>query len=295
MLLYGNQSGHDLKRLFRSAIQQSEHTLWIQMYGLTEEDLLQDIAKASGRGVSTSIFYDPKGSGMLTKKFPHAVPLYGKGLMHKKILLIDHSMIFLGSANMTPTSLCLHDNIVLGLHHPALAEFLEHSLEQVFFGNIGGQEIEFWHLPDFQQRCLKNILTLIQEARHSIQLAMFTFTHQAILQALIEAKARGVHVEAALDFYSLRGASSQVARDLMQAGIIPYISQGRGKLLHHKWCFIDRKNLLLGSANWTKSAFSKNEDFVCILHDVNQQQRRCLHKIWKDIQCHASPLDPHDL
>ena len=42
-----------------------------------------------------------------------------KGLMHKKIVVIDKRLIFLGTANLTTTSLRHHANVMgLGLRSP---------------------------------------------------------------------------------------------------------------------------------------------------------------------------------
>lgn len=297
IFIYGNQNGDDLKRIFQRAIQRANSSLFLQVYGLTEEDLIQEIRNASSRGVQTTVFYDPSATGSLEKKIPTSYPISrkNKGLMHKKILLIDDAQVFLGSANFTPTSLCLHDNIVLGLYHKGLAHFLLHSPEQSFSSCFSEQTFEFWHLPDFHHRCLNHLLDLLNSATTSIRAALFTFTHPQLLEALLAAKRRGVRVEIAIDFYAMRGASCNIAKALLAEGVSPLMSAGGGKLLHHKWCLVDYQHLILGSANWTRSAFQKNEDFICILHDLTQEQNQCLEKIWKRIQSESNPVQSYDL
>ncbi len=285
--LYSNQTGDDLKKVFLGAIQKAKKSLFLQMYGFTDETLIEKITEASKKGIAIQVFYDPSGSSSLKKKIPEATAIVGRGLMHKKILVLDGKKVFIGTANFTPTSLCMHDNVVIGLYSKEISYFLEKSLENKLFFIVGEQNGELWLLPDFQSQCLTSLLQKIKNATHSIQVALFTFTHPKITQALIEAKSKGVLVEVALDFYSAKGASKKAVEELNKANIPLFISQG-GKLLHHKWGIIDGKTLLLGSANWTKSAFEKNEDCLLILNNLNEKQIKYFSKIWKDIKSNCT-------
>jgi cardiolipin synthase len=284
ILFYSNQTSDDLKIVFKRAIQSAQKSLFIQMYGCTDPYLIDEIKKASNRGAQVRLFYDPSASGALKKKLPFAIPLPCKrGLMHKKILIADDKLIFLGSANFTPTSLRMHDNLVIGLYQKDLASFLQSSINPHFTCNLGDQAAEFWHLPDFKNQCLERVLSMINEAKSSIHIALFTFTHPQILNALIKAKERGVDLHVAIDFYAAHGASKKAIATLKKGEIFPLIGQ-RGKLLHHKWALIDGSKLLLGSANWTESAFRSNEDCIFILHDLKDPQKKYLRKLWKEIE-----------
>jgi len=281
---YSNQTSHDLKIVFKRAIKSAQKSLFIQIYGCTDPHLIDEIKKASKRGADLRLFYDPSGSGDLKKKLPFAIPLPCKnGLMHKKIAIADETLVFLGSANFTPTSLRMHDNLVIGLYQKDLARFIQSSTGNRLTCSLGDQPAEFWHLPDFKHECLERVLSLINEAKSSIHIALFTFTHPQILHALIKANERGVAVRIAIDFYSSQGASKKAIATLHKGNISALISQG-GKLLHHKWALIDEHTLLLGSANWTESAFRSNEDCIFILHGLKQDQKKYLRRLWKEIE-----------
>ena len=286
LLFYSNQTSDDLKIVFQQAIRRAKSSLFIQIYGCTDQDLLQELKKAFEKKVLIELFYDPSGSGALKKKLPFATPLPCSGLMHKKIVIVDEETVFLGSANLTPTSLRMHDNIVVALHQKELAHFITHSTSNQIQCQAGNQTIELWQLPDFQNQCLKRVLSAIKQAKNSIYLALFTFTHPQILEEIIEAKNRGVSIQIAIDYYSAKGASKKAIETLRSAHIEPYINQP-GKLLHHKWGLIDQKTLLLGSANWTKAAFSKNEDCLLIVHDLSETQRNYFLKIWRKIELNS--------
>jgi len=286
ILFYSNQTGDDLKRIVLKAIEGAKKSLFLQIYGCTDTSVIQSLLKASKKGTIVKIFYDPSGSGPLYKKIKEATPLIRSGLMHKKILVLDEETIFIGTANFTPTSLCMHDNVILGLHSKELAYDLQHSTKNHLSYKIGGQRVDLWHLPDFKQECLKNTLHLISNAKKTIYISLFTFTHPKILEALFSAKERGVNVFVALDYYTAKGASRNTAELLQKAHIPLYISKG-GKLLHHKWCLIDHSTLLLGSANWTKSAFTINEDCLLVIHTLTDLQKKTFGKIWKSIESNS--------
>ena len=287
ILFYSNQTGDDIKKIFQKSIQKAKQSIFLQIYGFTDIDLIKEVQKGSGRGLSLDVFYDPSGSPHLNDKIREAIPIKCQGLMHKKILVLDHETVFIGTANFTPTSLCMHDNVVIGFHHKELAHFLENSIDNKLSFLIEDQPAELWHLPDFQNQCLHSLLNLIDTAKHSIQISLFTFTHPQIIKALIEAHQRGVLIEVALDFYTSKGASKKTVEALNGANIFPIISK-QGKLLHHKWCLIDKSTLLLGSANWTKSAFSKNEDCLFILYNLTSPQNTYFEKIWKEIKSNTT-------
>jgi cardiolipin synthase A/B len=287
ILFYSNQAGDDLKRIIVRSIKAAKQSIFLQIYGCSDNAVIHSLVHAHKKGLPVKVFYDPSGSGPLDKKIPTAIPLIRSGLMHKKILILDEETIFIGTANFTPTSLCMHDNVILGIHSKEMAYDIQHSLKNYLKYKIGGQDIELWHLPDFQQECLKNTLHLLSTAKKTIHISLFTFTHKKILDALLTAKERGVQISVALDYYTSRGASKKTVEFLKKHHIPLYISKG-GKLLHHKWCLVDEDTLLIGSANWTKSAFTINEDCLLVVYKLTDFQKSYFRKIWKNIKLNSN-------
>ena len=56
---------------------------------------------------------------------------------------------------------------------------------------------------------------------------------------------------------------------------------------------VDEKILVNGSANWTRSAFSRNGDCFLILHDLDDEQRKKMKKLWHVIRS-TSDLTPDE-
>ena len=118
---------------------------------------------------------------------------------------------------------------------------------------------------------------------------MFTWTRFDLADAVISAKKRGVNVEVILDRNASNGVSQKIAKKLLEGGISVRVNQGQ-ELLHHKLLLIDNETLVNGSANWTKAAFTNNDDFFLILSPLTDSQRKALDEMWAEINLHSKTL-----
>jgi cardiolipin synthase len=286
ILLYSNQTRHDIKLTYCQALKEANQSIYLSVYGISDPQILSLLGKKKGEGFSLKVEFDPSASANLKKLLPPPAivkAVKSKGLMHRKIVVLDHLRIFLGSANLTTPSLSHHANLVMGLYSPDLAEYLENPTSCRFFFEIQGQKGEIYLLPDPEKLGIKRLLDQIDRAKKTIHIAMFTLTHPEIAQALIRAKNRGLNVCIAIDFYTAKGASKKTLAAMQKQGLKISLSQGR-ELLHHKWAVIDESTLVMGSANWTKAAFTKNHDFLLFLSPLTKDQVIFLNKLWEIIE-----------
>ncbi len=279
IVLYSNQCGDDLKYIFAKAARATRTSLYVQIYSLTEPSILKQFRSLAAQNIPVRIFYDP-GATPSSPLFKHvaAYPVHTTGLMHRKILVIDHSQVFIGTANFTKSSLDLHDNLVTGIYSHELANFIENGGENPFKAAIGDQHIEMWMLPELEKDATKRIADYINQANKQITIAMFTLTHPILVNALITAYQRGVAITIVLDSYTAEGASLKAITELQEAGIAVRLHRGK-QLLHHKWAWIDNQHLILGSTNWTRAAFTKNQDCFIILSQLTQRQNTWLSQL----------------
>lgn len=292
LIFYSNQTRDDIKAVFYQSIKEAKSHVYLSIYGLTDDTLIH-MLNQKAVNIPTEIYYDPSASFGLNKKLPlvrFLHPVKTKGLMHRKLLILDKERIFLGSANFTSSSLLFHSNLVLGLYHPPLAKFLQNPTNPYFSFEIQQQQAEIFLLPIAGKEALLRILQLIDQAKKTIDVAAFTLTHSSICDALITAKNRGVKVAIVLDGYSAKGASKKALERLKNQGVAVYASQG-AHLLHHKLCLIDQKILITGSANWTKAAFSKNADLLFILYLKDPKWKKFLIQLCKIIQIESTLVE----
>jgi cardiolipin synthase A/B len=291
--LYSNQTRQDIKLMFLQALSKANQSIYLSVYGITDPEILAIIRKKNFKHLPITLEYDPSASAPLKKLLPSSIdihPIKTSGLMHRKIVLIDKTQVFLGTANLTPTSLLYHANLVIGLYHPELAAFLECPATTSYFFKVQRQQGELYLLPDPFKSGLSRLIGVIDRAKRKITIAMFTLTHPEIGEALSRAKRRGVDISIAVDAYTARGASKKMIHSLEKAGCHFFLSQGK-ELLHHKWAVIDEEILVMGSANWTKAAFSKNHDFLLFLFPLEEKQMRFLNHLWNIIETESVLLN----
>jgi cardiolipin synthase len=294
-VLYSNQVNDDLKQTFDQAIRKADHSILMIIYSLVDRKIIQSLRQKADEGLEVTVICDPEASVGVQNKLGPKVHTYmrrGQGIMHQKILVTDQSRVWIGSANMTTQSFRVHGNLVVGFHSKELAEMMyEKGKSMIKTGlkkpithrnfEINEQQVEMWFLPE-EQNAILRIQKLIQSAQKTIQVAMFTWTRFDLAEDLIEAHKRGVIVEVALDRSSANGASQKVANLLTLEGIPVMLNSGDG-LLHHKMMIVDDETLLVGSANWTKAAFEKNNDCFVVISPLNQAQKETLGKMWDTI------------
>jgi len=280
-ILYSNQTQDDLKVLYLSAIDRAKRSIHLLSYGLSDPSLLHKL-KEKARDVKVKAYYDVKSNKPLpVDQGIEFHPIDEAGLMHQKILVVDEKIVFIGSANMTKYSLQMHDNLVLGLYSPTIAKFL---VEKTPFSSahqttwVGGQQIDLWTLPDAKNYALVYLKEKIRKAQNKIFVSMFTLTHPTLIKELIEAHNRGVHIQVVVDRTSAKGASKKALNQLKKEKIKIRTSMGI-QFMHHKFMVIDDKDLILGSTNWTKSAFYKNRDCFIVLNHLSNQQKAFVKKL----------------
>lgn len=289
--LYSNQCQQDLRLLYVDAIKQAKQSICLVMFGLSDAAILGELAARIQDHLPVKVFYDANESTHVRPALEGGDlhPVQAAGLMHQKILILDSDLVFIGSANMTPSSLRMHDNLVVGLRSRQVAQFLQErapSSSGYLRTMVGGQDIELWLLPDPRGIALSDLRRHIRHAGKTIQIALFTLTHPSLCDEILAAKERGVDVTIAVDMHSGLGASAK-AIDRLRRGKVKVVYSHGVQLLHHKFVLIDGQTLLSGSANWTKAAFNKNSDCILALNQLTPEQKDFMQKLWHRIETEA--------
>ncbi len=274
LLFYSNQLHDDLKIAVIRALKGATSSIALQIYDLTDPSILKLLEKKKREGLNVTILHDKHGH--LPKEL-EGNPVKCRGLMHRKILIIDEALILLGTANFTTQSLKMHDNLVLGRWHPELAQFLKKGS-----GAFKSGDLSAYLLPDAEGAALRALGSCIDSAAKSIQVAIFTLTHPELVGKLAQAQKRGVSVSVAVDRYTAMGASKKAIEQLQTAGAEVLLNQG-SQLLHHKWALIDGQTLAMGSANWTGAAFGKNQDCLLILENLMPGHQKVIKNLWRSV------------
>jgi phosphatidylserine/phosphatidylglycerophosphate/cardiolipin synthase-like enzyme len=112
------------------------------------------------------------------------------------------------------------------------------------------------------------ITDAINHAQHQILVQAYGFSNKQILDALAQAKARGVDVRVILDKSNDRGKYSG-ATYVANAGIPVWIDF-KPTIAHNKVMIIDGKEVITGSFNFTEAAQKHNAENVLVLDNAPQ-------------------------
>lgn len=113
--------------------------------------------------------------------------------------------------------------------------------------------------------CTAATVRFIGEAKHSIRLAAYGLTSNPIGKALVEAKKRGVDVQAVLDreHNGKRDNANSIANFLAASGIPVRIDQAV-RIQHNKVLVVDGQSVQNGSFNFTAAAQKSNAENIII-------------------------------
>ena len=204
------------------------------------------------------------------------------GLMHNKFMVADGVRVWTGSYNFTRNCSQFNDNHAIVLESRELAEnyaaeWLEiherrHGKKFAYPTphpevDVGGTAMKNYFTPEDDVRGA--IVEEMNRATTEIAMMAFSFTDPAMTEAIRKAVGRGVRTIVLLDS-SLAKHPGANTKELEAMGA--NVRMSPGVRLHHKVIVIDRETVVLGSANFSGSAFDRNDENVLIVKAPNFAQ-----------------------
>lgn len=159
--------------------------------------------------------------------------------------------------------------IILG---PAIKEiYLENS-----FRGLKDKEWQVCFTPS--QSCRSLLLREINKANKSIYVQAYSFTDEAVYDALKAAQDRQVLVNILLD-HSQKNCPL-VLKNKAQSKPINLRMDNISGIAHNKVMIIDQKIVVTGSYNFTKAAYTRNAENLLIIND--EKIANLYYTNWKD-------------
>ena len=241
----------------------------------------------------------------------------GSGLMHHKFMVVDRKTIVTGSANFTLSD--THGDInnpetrgnvnhLLRIENTEVADLFTEEFNYMW-GNTSGINSKFglgkpwrspktlvWQDTEFTLQFAPTSASLdwrfstnglidktIDSATKSIDLALFVFSEQEIVNTLQQKHQQGIEIEGVFDsgfayrYYSevfdmlgvtlylschAEAANNPWSNPLNTVGIAQLAT---GDKLHHKFALIDNQTVISGSHNWSKAANTNNDETLIII------------------------------
>ncbi len=143
-----------------------------------------------------------------------------------------------------------------------MAFLLGYGLSLYYEGGRGYQvgSVTPYFCPE--DHCSSVVISWISRANNSIDLAIYSFTHDDIGEALIGAFKRGVKVRVIMEERNVDKYSEY--EKLVKAGV-PVKLDDNSALMHNKFMVIDGKVVLTGSFNYTNSADKRNDENLVVI------------------------------
>ena len=119
----------------------------------------------------------------------------------------------------------------------------------------------------------RHVVSLIDSAIGSIEMAAYEITNVYIEKALLEAIKRGVKVAVVMDKTETQGRQAQVHDTLEKAGSEIRLISPPGGIMHDKYLIVDGKTVEWGSYNYTERAENKNFENATFASDSTLAQQ----------------------
>ncbi len=286
---------HAVCKEFVNLINSTKDSIDIALYGWADIPKVCDAIKhAQERGVEVRIVYDTSSRDNYYPETLNFVKRFSSSrsdeiqdnkkltnmLMHNKFAVFDAKTVYTGSMNFSTTGLSgFNHNAVVIANSKAIADLYEKEFDQMFEGNFhtmkmnsanneniktGDTVISVYFSPQ-DKGLSKAVVPLIKQAKQYIYIPTFILTHQAVFDALLEAKDRGVVVKVIIDATSTGVTHSKVGA-LRKSGVELKTENYAGKM-HAKTMIIDDEYLIVGSANFSDSAENKNDENMLIIQN----------------------------
>lgn len=297
--LYHTHNQKHLGVSIKETILRAEESILIFTFSLSDAEIIAALNKKASEGLKVTVVIDRDHLGEIMS---HRVPNIevvtresGEGHLHHKILLVDETEIWIGSANFTKSAYETQENLMVRFSSIELAQYLNHEAD--VFRKISSrdehgplaislfsQEIYFCLLPHdgFPAKKIEKsindlskqfLIKKIHQARSSIQIAMMVWTNNDLANAVIQAHQRGVKVQVvAPDF----GGNLP---KLMSAGIEVKVNP-KLSFMHNKLMCIDNSILVNGSANWSQSSFTRSDESFIIVDPLTLEQSEVFTEYW---------------
>lgn len=126
--------------------------------------------------------------------------------------------------------------------------------------------IEVGFSPEGSAREL--VLQTIGSARRSIQMLAYSFQAPDIMQALVDARERGVEVRIVVDSERNLGKTSRQAMDFITRHGVELRTNANFHVHHDKTIIVDGNTVETGSFNYAEPSETLNSENVVVIHDM---------------------------
>ncbi len=271
-----------LKSHLLELINSAQSTISIAIYNMDDPEIAGALEEKKSEGISVRIITEGKNY-LINRNFFSEVntvadPING-GLMHEKFAIIDDEWVWISSANFTTSSMYKDLNNALIFDSKSLSHVFNKEFNLMYKGlfsiskleeatslTVEGVRLDVRFSPS--GGIFDEIVDALKHAKHEVDIAMYAFSDMRISLLLMALDEHGVKIRVLAD-ESWNSSGYSVIPKMKEFSFFKKFDNPYG-LLHDKYIIIDPNSpnakVLTGSYNLTRSAQSKNDEVLIVIH-----------------------------
>lgn len=277
-----------LDELIAEDLSLAEVAVDIAAFELDSEPITNALIALEARGVPVRVvtdtdYADESAVRRLRRNGISVVEDKGTALMHNKFIVIDGQIVWTGSMNFTSNGVYCNNNNLVRLVSAELAVNYRTEMSEMYddrlFGassprntpheklTIDGVDIESYFAPE--AKLVPRILAELAKADSEILFMAFSFTHEDLGEAILDLAGDGIDIRGVFEtsgsesVYSYYGDMVDIDLPNLQVR-----QDGNPRVMHHKVFIIDRRTVIFGSYNFSRSANRNNDENLLVVHDA---------------------------
>ncbi|MCU0480564.1 MAG: phospholipase D-like domain-containing protein [Anaerolineae bacterium] len=264
------------------AVNSATGTLDIAAFEWNIPRLTDAVLAAKNRGVTIRMVVDNEHTvedddSTIQRLIDAGIPMTydnRSAFMHNKFMIIDRSLVIMGSMNFTMNDAYRNNNNMLFMRSSRAVEAYQTEFDIMFAGTFGprkqahelsftadGVPVNIYFGPG--DDVLSALNAELAKATSQIRFMTFSFTQDSVGNTLMERARAGVNVTGVFETRGSETDSSELPR-LFCVGL-DVRQDGNGFTLHHKVFIVDDHTVITGSFNISENATRSNDENLVII------------------------------
>lgn len=267
----------DIKQQALAMIRDSKHYVYLDIYELSDADILQALIDAHSRGADVRVVVDatePHSQKTAVPVLKHAgIPVESlrihQGISHIKMLIADGTDggVLIGGMNFGQHSWSNNDaSVYLSHPNPSYLAVFHWDWKRAGGHPAAAPSTQMPLLID--RKISPHVVQAISHAQKSVELEGFDVSDWSVISALKNDVKRGLRVEVLLD--PNQSLNRKTAAELRDAGVtVRFYRPYQNEWMHAKIADVDNGSIfIIGSANFSHQAYTYNHEGDLELHNV---------------------------
>ena len=267
-----------------AAVDAARLSVHAAVFNITLNAVRDALVRAHRRGIDVRLVTesDNMDGEDLLRLVEAGIPVLGdrrEGTMHNKFMVIDGTEVWTGSMNYTVSGTYLDNNTLMRIASTEMAANYEAEFAEMFeddiFGDrtgrstphphlgIDGTQVDALFSPDDDVE--GELVDLLNSAGESINFLAFSFTSDALGDAIRRADRAGIRVRGVMDSEQASSNAGTEWADFASAGLDVRLDGNPGQM-HEKVIIIDKAVVVLGSYNFSRNARETNDENAIVIH-----------------------------